>query len=242
MRNAEIEERGRTDMDELQRYVDILFADYRQFEAAERLRLEMLNDLLLQKETLQVQGQSEHEAERNVLASLDAFGAPAEGNILIYSSRYLHDSSLSLLLWLLVGLVLSVPLTVFGNPFFSIALICAVSVAAVRYFRAASTAPEQQAEFIDLEYLQQRNRRFWLVWIIFGLIWWLGAYLWSSEGFFIGSPVEESGLYGKALLLTRFYPPFCLLVVPLWAWGRTHLIWQAEVGAAERREMHERAF
>lgn len=228
-------------MDELQRYVDILFADYRQFEAAEKLRLEMLNELLLQKETLQIAGQSEREAIRNVLASLDDFGAPAEGNILIYSRRYRHDTQLAQLLWLIAGLVLSVPLLVLGSPILSAVFAVAMLVAAMRFFRMDDAALETEAEFVDFDELRRGNRKLWLYWLIFTVIWLLGAYLWSAESFPIGSPVEIGGAYGKALLLARYYPPLPLAVIPLWGAGRSRLIWRNEVGAAQREEANERA-
>lgn len=216
-------------MDELERYVDILFADYKEFEAARALRLAMLNDLLLKKESLQIQGKSEREAIRDVLASLDDLGAPAEGNILVYGNALRRDVNAALVRWLFAGLVLSVPLMVLGSYILTLLLLAALAAAGLRCFRQPE--PLAAAEFVDWAGLQQQNRRLVLIWLGFTAVWLLGAALLGRLDIpFLAAP-EGSGSYVLALKLARYYPPLVLGVLPLWGLNRTRLLWDNEVGA-----------
>lgn len=220
-------------MDELQRYVDILFADYRQYEDANVLRIQMLDELLTEKEQLQLQGQSEKEAIRAVLASLDEFGAPAEGNRLIYFNRFRHESNTALLLWLLAALVLSVPLLILGHFLVSIAVFLAVAVCFVFWLRSEPLRENNEVAFYDMDQVKQLSKKIWIWWAILTVVWLVGVTLFNSEAFPLGSPVAFGGLYGVALTAARYYLPLILIVLPLWASARTRIMLKNEVGAED---------
>ena len=218
-------------MDELQRYVDILFADYRNYEPARRLRLAMLDELLLEKERLQMSGKSEKEAVQTVLASLDDFGAPAEGNRLIYISRFRRDSTQSLLLWLLAGMILSAPLLMLSQLLLTLLLFAAMVAVLLLWQKAGRLAQRGEVGFWDMDLLTRQKHKLWRYWCVFTVLWAIGATLFSMESFPLYVPIEYGGFYGSALKAARYYPPIVLAVIPLWGNHRFSLMLKNEVGA-----------
>jgi len=219
-------------MDELQRYVDILFADYRQYQAANKLRIKMLDELLTEKEQYQLQGKTEQEAVHLVLTSLDEFGAPAEGNCLVFKDRYHYTSNTSALLWMIAGLVLTVPLLCFGivGPTVIMAVLLAVTM--VLWLRKAGLAQSDEVSFLDMDSLRRNSVKIWLVWALCTVLWCIAASL-LHNGVLPFDMVEYDGLYGKAILFSHYYIPFVFAVIPFWASGRRTIFLKQEVGAEE---------
>lgn len=222
-------------MDDLERYVDILFADYLGQPAAQRLRLEMLNDLLLKKEAFRVSGMNEQQAIQEVLSSLDDFGAPAEGNILLFVNCFRQRALQPALYWLLAGFIMSVPLLTLGKPLFSMLFLLAVSIAAWLYLNRGSGDP-QQAAFVDSLRLLRRLRRVWLAALAAALLWLLGAALLSFGHSSFALPVQEGGVYGAALLLSRFYPALLILFAPLAYSAQKRAMIECEVGYGDAEQ------
>jgi hypothetical protein len=228
-------------MDDLERYVNVLFADYAAVPAAQRLRIDMLNQLLLKKEALQISGLGEQEAIQEVLSGLDDFGAPAEGNLLIYINLFYHQTLHDMLLWLLAAFVMSVPLLVLGRPLFSILFLAAVAAAAFFYLRH-NQADWQAVAFVDSGDLLRRIRRVWMLALAAMAVWLLVAAAVSFGSESIAIPVAGSGPYRTALLLARFYPGFLLLFVPLVFATQGKALFACEVGNEDiedyRRYIH----
>ncbi len=218
-------------MDDLERYVDILFADYRQYEHAQKLRIAMLNDLLLKKENLQMQGRSESDAIREVLASLDDFGAPAEGNYLVFSDMFRHDEAMSRLLWLIVGVVLSVPTLIVGQYWLSIVFVLALCICFFLTRKDLRDMDSNKVNFYDMDELKATSGKYWKYWLIGSVVYLVLAYLWNTgrlpfiEANFVAGPL------GSAQKLFRYYPPLVFMVIPLWAADRPRLLIKNEMGA-----------
>ena len=209
--------------DDLQRYLDILFADYRQTEPADRLHTLMLKQMRREKQRLRDSGMSEKEAVTRVLNRASRNGAQAEGSLLVYTDRFARDSAWSLLQWSLVGLVFSVPLLVLGMPLFPILLLLATLFAAFWAWHYTSGRDSDNVSFFTYESMNKLRRGLWLGFGALALLLTIGA---------LFPPDDAEGklkIVGGALRVARFYRPWLLLVFPLWGSGLQRLMLKNEV-------------
>ena len=227
--------------DDLQRYVDILFADYRQSEPARRLRIDMLNELLLEKERLRMEGLTEKEAVAQVLKQLERSGAPDEGSLLVYADRFEADCSYSLLLWSLAALILSVPLLVLRQWLVPALLLALTLVLALRAWQHTCGAQVEDVEFRSLEQLYPPQRWLSLGWLALAGVWWVLAAVLSRQ-LADGLLQVDEGLWGQAQLLARYYPPLLLAAFPLWGAGREGLLLKNQVGAGGEGQEEPRSW
>ena len=209
--------------DDLQRYLDILFADYRQTEPADRLHTRMLKQMRREKQRLRDSGMSEKEAVTRVLNRASMSGAQAEGSLLVYSDRFARDSAWSLLQWSLVGLVFSVPLLVLGMPLFPVLLLLATLFAAFWAWHYTSGRDSDNVSFFTYDSMNKLRRGLWLGFGALALLLTIGA---------LFPPDDAEGklkIVGGALRVARFYRPWLLLVFPLWGSGLQRLMLKNEV-------------
>ena len=209
--------------DDLQRYLDILFADYREAEPARRLRSRMLNQMLREKERMRASGMSEREAVTRILGRISSKGARAEGSLLIYADRFARDCAWSLLHWCLTGLIFSVPLLVLGRPLFPIILLADTLFASFWAWHYTSAKPVENVSFFTYDSTRKLSRWLWLGFIVLVILFTVGA-LFPSAG-----ADDQMKIVSGAVRAARFYQPWLLLVFPLWGNGLQKLMLKNEV-------------
>ena len=209
--------------DDLQRYLDILFADYRQTEPADRLHTLMLKQMRREKQRLRDSGMSEKEAVTRVLNHASKNGAQAEGSLLVYTDRFARDSAWSLLQWSLVGLVFSAPLLVLGRPLFPMLLLLATLFAAFWAWHYTSGKDSDNVSFFTYDSMNKLRRG---LWIGFGG---LALRLTIGALFPPGDTEGKLKIVNGAIRVARFYQPWLLLVFPLWGSGLQRLMLKNEV-------------
>lgn len=226
-------------MDDLERYVDILFANYRAYPQAEKLRIGMLNELLLEKESSQMQGRTEVEAVREVLSTLDDLGSAGHNNILVYGDKYRKACAASLVMWMFVGVLLSLPMLALGTLWFSALMLVGLLFAAGRYFFVCRGLDESSVEFINQYNLRQNSQKHWLRWLIVAAVYLILVVVYRFGWLpFLPEAGSTVTLVGQAISLLQFYPPLVLLVLPLCLNERYSLLLQNEVGyvAPEKKQ------
>ena len=208
---------------ELERYVDVLFADYRNSEIAQQQRLKILNDLLLEKEHLQMNGYSESQAVQQVLSTVYSREQTAD-NILVYHQKVTQDIKVSFMLWMLTGTIISVPIMVLGNYFFT-AIFLVLSVLAVfKVLQNPKLTSDNNDElvFYDIDYYKLSNKRIWFIWMAYAL-------LWCIVVSFFQSGADVVGLSDYIIYIMKYYPAVVFVVFPLWASGRRKFLFRHEV-------------
>ena len=208
--------------DDLQRYLDILFADYREAEPARRLRTRMLKQMLREKERLRASGMSEQEAVSRILGRISSKGAQAEGSILVYADRFARDAAWSLLHWCLTGLVFSVPLLVLGMPLFPIILLAATLFAAFWAWHYTSGKDSDNVSFFTYDSMNKLRRGLWIGFGGLALLLTIGAL------FPPGDTEGKLKIVNGAIRVARFYQPWLLLVFPLWGSGLKRIMLKNE--------------
>lgn len=209
--------------DDLQRYLDILFADYRESEPARRLRTKMLDRMLREKERMRAAGMSEKDAVARILNRVGHEDMHGEGSLLIYTDRFARDSAWSLFLWSLTGLVFSVPLLALGRPFFPILLLVVTLLAALWAWHFTSKQAVEDVSFYSSDSTRKLAR---ILWIAFGA----QLVLLTVVAFFPPSGAKSYlSVVNGAVRVARFYQPWLLVVFPLWATGLRRLLMKNEV-------------
>ncbi|MBR2783655.1 MAG: hypothetical protein IKD93_05650 [Firmicutes bacterium] len=209
--------------DEFERYLDILFAEYRDTEPARRLRQRMLGQMLREKDRLREAGLSEQAATARTLHRFSQENARAEGSLLIYADRFTRDSAWSLLRWCLVGLVFSMPLLVLGRPLFPIIMLAATLLSALWAWQYLPRRSTEEVAFLTYNSTRKLTR---ILWIAFAVVW-LGL---TALALFPHSPAEPRlRIFDDAVKVARFYQPWLLLVFPLWGSGLKRVMLKNEV-------------
>ena len=208
---------------DLQRYLDILFADYREAEPARRLRTRMLKQMLREKERLRASGMSEQEAVSRILGRISSKGAQAEGSLLVYADRFARDAAWSLLHWCLTGLVVSVPLLVLGLPLFPILLLAATLFAAFWAWHYTSARQVENVTFFTYDTTKKLSRWLWLGFGAMLVLFTVGALFPPAGG------DDQMKIVNGAVRIAKFYRPWLLIVFPLWGAGLQKLMLHNEV-------------
>ncbi|MBR5430017.1 MAG: hypothetical protein IK116_05765 [Firmicutes bacterium] len=208
--------------DEFQRYLDLLFADYREAEPARRLRSRMLSEMLQEKERMRAAGMTEKQAVNFILNRLTQ-EARSEGSLLVYGDRFTRDCAWSLLRWCLTGLVFSVPLLALGRPLFPILLLAATLLAALWTWRYLPRRAVEDVAFLSYDSTKKLTH---ILWIGFAVVLVL---LTVAAAFPPASAVPRLRIYNGALRVARFYQPWLLAVFPLWGSGLKRIMLKNEV-------------
>ena len=209
-------------LDDLQRYLDILFADYRDAEPARRLRARMEGQMLREKDKLRSAGMTEKEAVSYVLNHMGQQGIHGEGTLLIYADRFARDSAGSLLGWSLTGLIFSAPLVVLGRLFFPILLLLISLFAAAWAWHYTDQRVVEDVAFFSIDSTQKLSTRLWIVFGVLLLVFTVAAIL-------KGKVEGQLPVVASAQRLADFYRPWLLIVFPLWGRGLRRLLLKNEV-------------
>lgn len=218
-------------MDELQKYLDILFANYGHSTAAMELKAGLLVKLRARMEMLLAGGLTEDEALAKVKSAVTDIGPLIEGNCLVYVSRFRHDCLLTALFYAIVTWIFSMPLIVLLDwaGMVIAALLMLTAGAAAWAFIRNSGPTSAELSFLNANLYQQRKRSVWRWWLVAMLAVMLAISLFS---FGKDTPLP-SGAWAWATLLARYYAPLLTVALPLYISHIERLMHKNEAGQEE---------
>lgn len=197
-------------MDELLRYIEILFADYRHSPEARRCQSRLVHRFQARLEQKIASGMGAATALRQVQSELAAWAAAHEDSRLVYVSRCRQDCWEKALSRLIVLWVFSLPLiVVWRSAGAVICIACAVLMCLTALLALyGSYRVRSSVGFVHMGRMKRRLRRVWALWLVL-----------AGAAFFIlranGQPTEALGSYGKALSLAPYYASLLTVVYPL---------------------------
>jgi|GEM_PF-5595134 len=216
-------------MDELQKYLDILFADYGHSVRAMEMKAGLLVNMSARLEQLQGQGLSEAEAVAEIKSRVSNIGQLVEGNRLVYIRRFRNDCLQAAVVYAVVAWIFSMPLIVLlswvGT---AVALLFMLAAAAAAWLYITQSKPDSaEVQFLNALRYKQRRGGVWQLWL---LLFGIAATIISIFTFVLGEPPQPAGAGDWARLIARYYAPLLTIAIPLMVVNMDKLIDKNEVG------------
>ncbi|UFJ41125.1 permease prefix domain 1-containing protein [Brevibacillus humidisoli] len=207
-------------MKELERFVEDLFANYRETREIQELKREILSNLEAKATDYIAEGIPYLEAVHRATRHMDTVDFLVEDHQPVYVNRYKTDLVQTALLYLLVGWILTIPIRmvstgVWVNNLFTLA----VALCTVAYFLLASKKDDHFRNAVSIIHpmkLAKRSKAAWVIWAMYVLM--MTAYtaaIWFGSDLWFGRPISIDGPYQFAVAAVDFAAPFAAIVVPL---------------------------
>lgn len=205
-------------MEDLEKYVDRLFANHRQTRETRELRAEILSNLEAKVADYMDEGMTYAEAFTVATQHIDTVDSLVEDSNLVYINRYKVDLIQTGLLYLVIAWVLSVPARmVYAGVMVNTLLAIAVLVVGVVYLLTRQGGEERrnQVGSVDRKTIVKLHRAAWLVWGLyivvvsaFTTVQHFGSRLWFGRALSINGP------YQFAVVVMSYLLPLCAIIVP----------------------------
>lgn len=217
-------------MNELEKYVNSLFIHHKNDDSLQDLKDEIYGNLEAKKQDLLLLGMDEASAIKKAKESITSIEGLIEGNRLIYVNRFKKECLQSLLFYLTIVWILTIPLIVFSrfsllNTTLLIAVIC-VGIAYV----VKKPDDLETIGFINLKRYQKRKRLAWILWgifygvcVLFITALFFGSNLWFSR------PIRINGPYAFAYIAAQYFVPLLTIFIPILISDFTKIILKNEV-------------
>ncbi len=228
-------------MSELQRYVNALFAHYRDTKQIKDLKEEILGNLEARKTDLMAAGADEAEAISKAKQSITSADGLIDGNKEIFINQLWREWLQWVLIYLLSACIVSVPMLLFhiGTPL-STLLFLAAALAGILYLRFNSKAfgvHFEKRTYISLPRVRRIRNLVWIFWAAFTLMYtaattamYFGSNIWFSRR------VSIDGPYQLAVVLILYAVPFFTVILPLAVHKIPSLVLKYEVQSNEETE------
>lgn len=216
-------------MDELQKYLDILFADYGHSVLALEMKASVMVNMKRRMEALMAEGLDERAALAEIKDQVNDVGQLVVGNRLIYFRRFRNDCLQAAVIHALVAWIFSMPLiALLAWPGVAVSLLLMLATAAAAWFYITQAQPDSpEVRFVNAARYRQRRALVWKIWLLFFL---LTAGLISVFTFAAGEPFKPTGGLAWAQLIARYYAPLLTVAFPLLVANMDQLIQKNEVG------------
>ncbi|MDP4092000.1 MAG: permease prefix domain 1-containing protein, partial [Bacillota bacterium] len=158
-------------MKELERHVDSLFADYRQTRETKELKEEILSNLEAKTADYIQEGMTREDAVKKAVESIKTVDYLIDGSRKIYFNRYVVEMFRSLLIYILIAWIVTIPMRVISSSIMiNNLLTCAAVILGVIYFTLAarkdSVYLNEQRSF-DTKKIVRFRILVWIVWVLF---------------------------------------------------------------------------
>lgn len=227
-------------MDELQKYLDILFADYGHSARAMELKAKLLLESQESMEKLMAAGYEAPAALEEIKLRIQAVGELIEGNRLIYINRFRNDCLQAAVIYSVIAWVFSMPLIVLLDWVgMAIAILfMLISAAAAWLYISKVGGRSAEVQFLNTNRYHQRRHGLWRIWMIgAGVVLILIAAISFTGG---RTPALENA-WDWAKLLARFYAPMLSVAAPLLVANMEKLMLKNEVGADEQPPVSQKS-
>lgn len=209
-------------MNELEGYVDRLFAKYKRSPRTRDLKAEIVANLEAKREDLAASGLSEAEAVRRAEADIPDVDFLFDGERRVYYTRMKLEALQRILIAVLTGWIVTIPMLLFGIGTLANAVFFLAVVALGLYYllfrrnNARSAAPKAETRRVSAAAFRKREKITWTLWAAFLAVCLaavtalrFGSALWFSE------KVRIDGPYSLAVLLISYAIPLLTAVVPV---------------------------
>lgn len=202
-------------MNELQKYVDMLFRHQRQTTEVKDLKDEILSNMTAKRDDFLVQGMDETTAIQKAKESLISIEGLIEGNQLTRIHNYHVECLQTALLGSTLFWIFTLPLLFTRYALLSFCGLLATAVFGILYLSKSKQKSDTVA-FISVAASEQRKKWTWIIWGVFFLVW-VGvvAAVTFGSNLWFGRPLHISGPYQFANIATRFYVPLLTIVIPI---------------------------
>ncbi|WP_010272571.1 permease prefix domain 1-containing protein [Paenibacillus senegalensis] len=208
-------------MKELQDHVEHLFAKQRRTAETEELKQEILSNLEEKVADYQLEGMSYEESIAKAKRSITSLDFLMEEDSAIYIYRYRLEWMQTLLIYLLIIWIFTLPMTLIQPGFWlSVLVPVAIGASLLAYaflsYRYKQEGRLDQLAAIDIQQRRQASRIAWTIWGLFVIIMLLfvTAMNFGSQIWF-GRAIQVNGPYQFALLLIDYVKPLTSIVIPL---------------------------
>lgn len=222
-------------MDDLEKYVDNMFNKYEETNQIKELRYEVLSNLKAKIDDLTDNGMEYSKALNKAKDSISNIDHLIEHNVEIYVNRYKLEYMQIVLLYLIIGWIITIPIriivtgTMLNTAFFIFSSI--VGIAYILSNKKIKNYYYDKKDFINLHSVCKLRKISWILWSIFVIVCTLftTAIQFGSNIWFL-SAINISGPYNLALILIRYALPFISIIIPLIFNIAPKLILKYEVG------------
>ena len=220
-------------MDELQKYLDILFADYGHSALAMQMKAGILVNMRARMERLMAQGLAESDALAEIKSQVKDIGQLVEGNRLVYLRRFHNDCLQAAVIYTVIAWICSMPLIVFlAWPGAAVSLLFMLAAATAAWFYITQVKPDSaEVQFINALRYEKRRAGVWKLWAAFFL---LAEAVITIFVFAAGDPVCPGNCWEWARLAAAYYAPLLTIAGPLLVANMDQLIRKNEVGNEAR--------
>lgn len=202
-------------MDELQKYVDMLFQHQPQTTEITELKEEIYSNMVAKQKDLLEQGMDEVSATNKAKESLDSVEELIEGNQFTDIDHYHMECLQSVLLNCTIFWIFSLPLMLIGHSAFSFLGLILTVIFGITYIVKSRNLSDVVA-FVSVSASRKRRKYVWIVWTIFFLVYEaIIAALTFGSNLWFGRPLDISGPYQFADIAIRFYAPLLTIVIPI---------------------------
>ncbi|MEJ8548804.1 permease prefix domain 1-containing protein [Brevibacillus borstelensis] len=220
-------------MKEIEEYVEKLFAAHKESREIRELKEEIISNLEAKVTDLMEEGLSFSEAFARATKSMDTVDFLVEGSQPIYVDRYKIELAQSVLLYMLVVWILSIPLrfTESGIWFSNMATIAVLLCGGIYVAGLLRKSRDlQTVAVLNVARLEKAKKAAWIIWGLYAAV--MTVYTTAikfGSHFWFGRSVRIDGPYQFALLVADYAPPLLLILVPMMFWQASKLADKCEV-------------
>ncbi|MCL1791105.1 MAG: permease prefix domain 1-containing protein [Peptococcaceae bacterium] len=235
-------------MNDLETHVNHLFKGYTNSPQNNDLKAEILSNLEAKKKDLINSGMDESTAVQQTRDTLTSLDGLIEETKSIYIGRYMLEVVQTLLLYLLVAWIVSIPLTIMGFWKSHELLLKCVIVIGTGYLIASlighlvlphiARKNLGRKAVINLDHMRRIRRYTWGIWLLFIILFTLiltgamfGSNIWYSR------LVVFNGPYEFAMTMLTYLEPFFTIVIPLTLHKLPGLVQKHEAQIGENHEI-----
>jgi len=222
-------------MNRLEKHVEFLFRKYKETPKIIESKNEILGNLEAKVADLISSGMPEDTAITAAIESLKSIDWLLDENIEIFTNQYQLEYAQIVLLYFLIGWILTIPLGIIGAGMLTSFLFFIGTLSAgVVYFVMGGkrkTPDFQKKAFINLPRAEKLKKLGWILWTLFILISFasvtalrFGSNIWFSR------PVHIDGPYQFAVIAVRYLLPLFSILIPICLSIAPGLIMKYQVG------------
>ena len=211
-------------MNELQNYVDNLFQHQPLTTEVKDLKEEILSNMTAKRDDYIAQGINEVIATQKAKESLLSVDSLISGSQLTYTGHYYLECLQMALLNCIIFWIFTMPLLFTRHALLTHIGFGATVFLGIVYIIRRKTISDELT-FISILKSKQRKKRTWIIWSLFFIIYTLTmAGITFSSNIWFNYPLNISGPYQFADIVSRFYAPLLTIVIPITISGFTKLL------------------
>lgn len=208
-------------MDDLRKYVDHLFCNYKSNTNINDLKAEILSNLEAKRDDLIAGGLTRDAAVQQAIESINTIDHLVEDNHNIRIHQFQLESLQSLLLYLLTVWIAAMPFTIWNQSVISMNLILLIAIlfTGIIYLVMRSnkhTNYLNAQQYVNMRHYNKMRKIVWTIWglymtaqVLLTTVMYFGTDLWFSR------PLQIDGPYQFAQIISGYITPFATIVIPL---------------------------